>query len=446
MTFCRIKIRRGPALPTLLALFVMIAASISSARAFTDPPTITESVLHSFGNGYDGWYPQGELIHDSVGNLYGVAPLGGAKGGGVVFELSPISGGWTETVLYNFCSVTNCDDGNQPRGGLVFDTKGNLYGTTQYAGAKGGGVVFELSPGGGGWTETVLHNFDYTDGSLPSSRLIFDSAGNLYGTAPYGGPFGGGRGGGVAFELTPSSNGWTYTALYSFCEKTHCTDGDLPWGGLIFDSAGNLYGTTIDGGSGEAKCGSIGCGVVYELSPISGGWKETVLYSFCSASGCTDGRSPYDSLVFDSKGNLYGTTFAGGNGACQFNHGCGLVFELAPSGGGKWTERILYTFTGGSDGGNSYAPLIFDSAGNLSGMTYSGGNASCTYSLGCGVVFELRPGSNGRWTESVPYSFTGGSDGANPVSGLTSDSAGHLYGLTQSGGEFGPGVAFELHK
>jgi len=446
-TFSRIKTRSCSTLAALLALLVAIASLISPSLASVDP-AITESVLHSFGSGDDAFMPQGEMVFDSAGNLYGVSPLGGGKGGGAIFELSPVSGGWTETVIYAFCSVTNCNDGNEPRGGLVFDSNGNIYGTTQYGGTHALGVVFELSPSASGWTEKVLHNFcsaaNCADGWLPSSRLIFDSAGNLYGTAPYGGPFGGQRGGGVAFEMTKASNGWKYSVLYSFCKSAQCADGDLPWGGLAFDASGNLYGTTLDGGSGAAKCGSIGCGVVYELSPSAGGWKETVLYSFCSASNCTDGLSPYDSPVLDSRGDLYGTTYAGGNAACQFNHGCGLVFELVP-GGGKWTERILYTFTGGSDGGNSYAPLIFDTAGNLSGTTNSGGNPSCSYSLGCGVVFKLSRGSNGRWTESVPYAFAGGSDGANPVSGLTSDSV-HLYGLTQSGGNFEAGVAFELQQ
>jgi uncharacterized repeat protein (TIGR03803 family) len=271
----------------------------------------TETVLHSFGSGTDGYQPlNGSLMFDAAGNLYGTTQEGGTAGGGTVFELTPNgSGGWTETVLHSFGSGT---DGRFPLAGLIFDAAGDLYGTTELGGNSNAGTVFELTPnGGGGWTETVLHRFgNGTDGAEPWAGLIFDARGNLYGTTFQGGNYLGG----TVFELTPNgSGGWAETVLHSFGKGT---DGYQPtYGSLIFDAAGNLYGTTQLGGSSNS-------GTVFELTPDgSGGWAETLLDSF----DATDGqRFPWAGLIFDAAGNLYGTTYGGGT------YGHGTVFELTP--------------------------------------------------------------------------------------------------------------------
>jgi uncharacterized repeat protein (TIGR03803 family) len=376
----------------------------------------TETVLYTFTGGADGSYPQASLVPDSKGNLYGTASSGGDTSGtnctvfggcGVVFELSPPSGGkvpWTETVLYTF---TGGDDGSLPYAGLIFDSLGHLYGTTIGGGSSDYGTVFELSPPAGGkgpWTETVLYPFTgVIDGNNPFAALIFDSIGNLYGTA-----FGGSRGSGVAFELSPESGGscpsgtnqgnnWCETVLYDF---TGGKDGGSPYASLTFDAKGNLYSTTAIGGDTHGpNCKSTGgCGVVFEISPPSGGsgsWKETVLYPF---TGSTDGGYPEASVIFDSQGNLYSTTVDGGNTTgtnCSASSGCGVVFKASPPiSGTTWTESAIYTFNGGSDGAFPYASLIFNSAGNLYSTAYGGGDLSgsnCAGIGGCGVVFELMP-------------------------------------------------------
>lgn len=328
----------------------------------------TETVLHSFNNdGTDGWYPEAGVILDAAGNLYGTTLYG--QGYGMVFELSPSANGeWTEKILYNF---TGPYDGRYPHGDLVFDAAGNLYGTTDAGGVycslyQGCGTVFELSPNGsGGWTETVLHSFnnDGTDGINPICALILDAAGNLYGTANDAGAYGGG----IVFELTPAGGSWTETVLYSFGALP---DGRAPDAGLVFDTAGNLFGTTRTGGNDNV-------GTVFELAPNgSGGWTETVLHSFGDGD---DGFQPlYGSLIFDARGNMYGTTQEGGT------YAYGTVFELTPAGGGSWTETVLYSFDG-EDGWFPFAGVTFDASGNLFGTTYFGGVNKA------GNVFELTP-------------------------------------------------------
>ncbi len=351
----------------------------------------TEEVLHSFGQGADGGYAQAGLILDAAGNLYGTTYYGGTYGKGTVFELTPtVGGGWTEKVLYSFCSQTNCADGAEPYAGLIFDTAGNLYGTTYYGGAYtfcygGCGTAFELTPTvGGSWTEKVLHSFNQngTDGFYPSASLIFDTAGNLYGTTWEGGsgtyPLG------TAFELTPTAGGgWTEKVLHSF--NFNGTDGVQPLAGLIFDAAGNLYGTTLDGGPHAY-------GTVFVLTPTAGGgWTEKVLHAFGNPG---DGAELYAGLIFDAAGNLYGTTVNGGtsDNCRSYNNlpGCGTVFELT-SAGGVWTETVLHSFNdNGTDGFYPEAGLILDAAGNLYGTTFEGGTYSCI-GYGCGTVFELTP-------------------------------------------------------
>jgi uncharacterized repeat protein (TIGR03803 family) len=288
-----------------------------------------ETVLHSFHAGSDGSTPSfAGVIMDAAGNLYGTTSYGGIYGYGIVFELSPrAGGGWTETVLHSF---GNGDDGSWPQAGLTIDSAGNLYGTTFWGGiyrrctgGNGGcGTVFELSPSpGSGWTETVVHSFNGVDGWGPRSTLILDAGGNLFGTTEIGGvnPCASGSAGcGTVFELSPSpGGGWTETVLHTFGHPA--TDGSHPWTGVTMDAAGNLYGATLDGGI-------YGYGTVFEMSPREGGgWIETVLQNF----NITDGLSPYGLPVTDQAGNIYGTTYDGGSGLlCP--GGCGVVWEITP--------------------------------------------------------------------------------------------------------------------
>lgn len=267
--------------------------------------TWTESVLHSFGVDPDGQGPDGGVIFDASGNLYGTTASGGSSSWGTVFELSPVfGGGWTETVLHSF---TGAPDGANPKTSLVMDGAGNLFGTTTGGGSASGGCVFELSPNGVGWTESVLFNFPGTNGLEPYGSLIFDAAGNLYGTTPDGGA----GGVGTVFELSPGSSGWTETLLHQFNKHQ---GGETPVGGLTFDSTGNLYGTT-DGG------GAAGLGTAYKLVPGSSGYTIQYLHSFGSS---TDGAIPLAGVVLDSAGNIFGTTFQGGTG------NTGTVFEILP--------------------------------------------------------------------------------------------------------------------
>jgi uncharacterized repeat protein (TIGR03803 family) len=316
--------------------------------------------------------------------------------------------------------------------GLVPDSAGNLYGTTLDGGVYGTGTVFELTRGSNGrWMEHVLHDFaGGKDGEYPYAAPIFDTAGNLYGTTRYGGV----SGNGTVFELTPESSGtWTERVLFQF---TGGKDGSQPWSGLILDATGNLYGTTSGGGN-SSDCAYSSCGVVFELTRSSNGdWKEQVLHAFSGK----DGGSPLASLVFDGRGNLYGTT------EWDSVYFGGVVFELVHDSGGEWTEHVLHWFSRGSDGGNPVAGLILSAAGHLYGTTEFGGDLGACGGGGCGVVFELTRTSNGRWSEHVLHDFTGGADGANPLAVVIFDRAGNLYGTTSLGGSggLGNGTIFEL--
>ena len=387
-----------------------------------------KTVLYSFGNPPDGYGPFGNLIMDAAGNLYGTTGGGGVYCSpfyscGTVFKLSRTEGGgWTEVVLHSFGSG---NDGRSPNGSLIMDDDGNLYGTTSSGGVPGGGTAFKLSPdGNGGWTETVLYNFGGgNDGDYPDCGLLMDTAGNLYGSTLYGGAYGWG----TVFELSPNgSGGWTETVLHSFNYSSN--DGHSPIGSLVMDAAGNLYGTTYNGG---AFCQSTGCGTVFELSHGEGGWTETLLHSF----NANDGSGPEAGLVMDAAGNLYGTTFQGGNlgGLLCAPFGCGTVFEVSPVAGGGWTETTLYSFNGQPDAGYPQFSLILDTRGNLYSTTSMGGSDNY------GTAFELSP-RQGGWRETVLYSFELVNDGG-PTSGLIIDRAGDLYGATSGGDE---GLIYEL--
>jgi uncharacterized repeat protein (TIGR03803 family) len=431
----------------LLAIIVVILGLAPGAWAASKYKS-----LHTF-RGADGAEPTAGLIFDQAGNLYGTTASGGAGNGGTVFKLTRNSdGSRTQSVLYAFCSVNNCGDGMQPFAGLIFDQKGNLYGTTSLGGtcniavSPRCGTVFKLTPNSnGGWSESVLYSFcslkECLDGWVPLGGLIFDRAGNLYGTTVAGGPTNCVNSGcGTVFKLTPKANGsWTETVLYGFCSGTNCGDGFYPAVNLIFDGAGNLYGTTLEGGvSRFSNCGGFGCGVVFKLAPTSqGGWSETVLYNFCSRANCGDGWDAAN-LIFDQSGNLYGSAALGGSNSGPCSKGCGVVFQLTPKLDGRWTEKVLHRFTGSWDGRGPGAGLIFDRAGNLYGTTRVGGDLRCNNS-GCGVVFKLAPNSKGGWDETVLHDFFD-QPGAVPEAGLIFDSAGNLYGTTA--GDFNINTSF----
>jgi uncharacterized repeat protein (TIGR03803 family) len=432
----------------LVAALMFATAALPEAAAIGE--TVTENMLYRFCSQSacaDGAHPYSDLIMDGAGNLYGTTLYGGSSscgyGCGTVFKLAPTSAGWTQTVLYSFCSQAACADGGYPQAGLIMDGAGNLYGTTFYGGTNcpsnfGCGTVFKLAPNSTGWTESVLYSFcsqsNCADGATPLAGLIMDSAGNLYGTTFYGGGNCVGTDGcGTVFKLAPTSFGWAESVLYSFCSQSSCVDGRHPEAAVIMDSAGNLYGTTIQGG---ANCTTglynSGCGTVFKLALTSTGWTESVLYSFCSQTVCVDGATPLAGLIMDSAGSLYGTTQGGGENRFYY----GTVFKLAPTANG-WTETVLYRFCsqGGdrcADGEAPQAGLIMDGAGNLYGTTTGGGPQSK------GTVFILTPIA-GNWIESVLHSFcsqSGCADGDGPRAGLTMDGAGNLYGSTVFGGNF----------
>jgi hypothetical protein len=369
----------------------------------------TETLIYQFQGeaSKDGSVPTGGVIFDTTGKLYGVTAYGGTgdcvllgiKGGcGTVYELSPPTqrgGAWTKTILYSF---QGGNDGYFPSGNLVFDKLGNLYGATQFGGGKGNtcnqyyggncGTVFKLRPPkqkGDAWTEKILHSFAgvakgqrFGDGANPNGGLVLDSTGAVYGTVTFGGYQEGicdPGGCGATFELGPPAKkgeAWKEKVLYRF----HGRDGATPTAGVIFGGNGNLYGTASAGASNAN-------GAVYRLAaPMEGDgpWKDTVLYRF---KGKDDGEGPEGALVFDSVGNLCGTTIGGEDG--------GTVFQLdSPKNKGTWTLRVLHTFAGVPDGIAPDAPLIFDKLGNLYSTTQRGGTGPC-YPAGCGTVFEITP-------------------------------------------------------
>jgi uncharacterized repeat protein (TIGR03803 family) len=408
-----------------------------------------ETILYSFPSpGTNGTFSSAPLTLDRAGDLYGTSSQGGGSnkscgngGCGVVFELVRGTGGtWSEKVLHTFTGRT---DGGVPVSPLIFDALGNLYGTTEYAGNTNGckdagynqygcGVVFELSPNGTGWKITVLYTFSGgTDGGKPVGGLARDAAGNLYGTTSTGGDLTcAGIGCGVVFKLSQSGTTWTETVLHTF--ENDSVDGGVPYSTPVLDPAGNLYGTTVSGGS-------IGCGTVFELS-ASNSWAETILHSFTCG---TDGWNPTGPILLDSSGNVFGSTVLGGNSTFCVGTGCGVVYELSQS-SGTWNETIL-TNPGNWDG---YQPvgLAADHAGNLYYVGSSGGKSStCPVQQGCGAVTKLTPATGGTWTATVVHRFAGAPDGQEPQATVTLDAAGNLFG-TAPGGEPSYGIIYEVRQ
>jgi uncharacterized repeat protein (TIGR03803 family) len=390
--------------------------------------------------------PKGNLVADSSGNLYGTATMCGASTG-AVFELTrpvPPSKVWTEMLLDSSLA-------GDPEFGVIYDAAGNLYGTAR-GGATGFGFVFELSPpatDGGAWTETILYNFQggLTDGATPWGGVTFDDAGNLYGVTLRGGSgtqeYGFCTSGcGVAYKLSrPATQGgsWTETVLHAFTAKAGAI---FPVGAPIFDAKGNLYGGTEGGSSIGHSLGAA----AYRLTPPAGGgskWIYKLLYSFGA-----QGDGPQDSMTFHNGGHLYGTTQSGG----EFNEG--TVFELVPPlPGGEWTENVLYSFNGvPNDGFQPLADVAFDNAGNIYGTTQYGGSgqATCLDAIaGCGTVFKLvAPATEGgNWTETVLHSFSPpgvSPDGSEPSNGLLFWKNGVLFGGTPFGGRGGEGTVYGI--
>jgi uncharacterized repeat protein (TIGR03803 family) len=398
-----------------LAAALLIASSAYAGSTF--------KVLHSFHCDPSGCGPTGGLVFDDAGNLYGTTG-GGGDADATVFRLSPSSDGqWTYRLLYTL----TISQGSAVEPSLTLDPAGNLYGTSINGGAHDVGSVFELSRDPavtGGWSLRVLHSFlnTYEDGQYPWDKVILDKAGNVYGTTRYGGPED--AAGGVVFELTPGTGGdWGEDILYDFPSYR---GGCCPYAEVIFDEAGDLYGTTPGGGTGN------GDGTVFKLTHTASGWKEALVHSFQGP----DGSFPITGLVFDAKGNLYGTTQEGGG------YNSGTVFQLAPTATGRWKETILYDFPQFRNGGGPVSTPAFDKAGNLYG-TAAGGIGPC--SGGCGVVYKLAPGSSGKWTYSVLHRFTDKGDGAEPNGAVVFDKTGtHLYGTAIFGGTYNQGVVYEI--
>ncbi len=401
----------------------------------------TDSVLYDFNGGSAGGYPNSGLAADAAGNLYGTAQLGGTSSGcgvfgvyscGVVFELSPNGSGWTYSVVYAF---TGGADGATPYSTPAIDSRGSLYVTTSAGGGTANaGTLVQLTPNGNGmWTLTILHTFGSgTDGADPRAGVTI--RGNvLYGTTTSGGTEStcgafGDTPCGTVYQMVPiTATHWVERVIYNF---TGQSDGSAPLGGVIFDAAGYLYGTTSQGGSGG--------GAVYRLAPGSsplGGWQEETLHAF---TGGGDGGYSYSKLAFDSAGNMYGTTSAGGSS------GLGTVFQLQPAGGG-WTFGTLHSFTDTPDAAVPEAGVLVQ-GNTLYGTSYNGGTSLTCGPFGdtpCGTVYQL-VNNDGTWTESVTYSFTGAPDAAQPSADLYADQTGNLYGTGLYGGTAQYGAVFKV--
>ena len=419
LTFCSTQMAVA-AIRGALVLAGLSAMSLFGARL---AQAQTETVIYNFcpdGQGYScpsGAVPEGGLARRH-GKLYGTTHNGGAAGAGTVFELSPNGrGGWNESLLHSF---TGGADGESPFGNVIFDRQGNLYGTAAYGGANKYGVVFELSPVGSSWTETVLYNFtNGVDGAYPVGGLLMDPAGNLYGTTVNGGF------GAFVFELTPSGGNWTERVIYG--------PVDYGYTGLTRDTAGNIFGVSTE----TKGQNNVYINKAFELSPNGeGGWKSKVIYAFrhdVFANGTP---------VLDKAGNLYGTTFNDGA------NGLGTVYKLSPGRKG-WRKKTLYSFRGylQNDGANPGGGIVFDAAGNIYGATANGG---ANGDGGYGTVYELVPPVGpGHYQEKVLWSFNG-TDGSEPGDRLILDNTGKLYGTTSSGGgsgcssPVGCGLVFEV--
>jgi uncharacterized repeat protein (TIGR03803 family) len=405
----------------------------------------TYTVEHSFcvkSNCTDGAQPTATPIADASGNYYGTTTAGGSSNNGTVYRMSFNGTVWKSTVLHSFCLKTDCADGSQPHGGLIMDTAGNLYGMTTNGGYNNAGVVYELSPNGAKWTYTLLYKFckkmGCADGQNPfyanlsyqgaSTGAAYDGTSPLYGTTQMGGA----NQDGVVFQLTSSGGTWTESIAYNFCSLANCIDGGMPFSGVVVDGSGNLFGTAPLGGVGESEdC----CGVLFELKH-GAHWTYTQLYNFCSdmvSMVCLDGQGPLAPPMIDATGNLYGTTALGGS------HNLGTVYKVVPNGTNS-KITTLYNFcptTNCPDGDFPWTgALTMDASGSLYGTTSQGGGKA-----NAGTVYSLSGPKLNKFNALV--AFTGRNGGASQ-SGVTLDSSGALYGVTQGGGKEKDGVFFKI--
>jgi uncharacterized repeat protein (TIGR03803 family) len=416
------------------AAFAGAAPAVVSARA----APMQFQVLYSFRGGNDGALPAAGLMTDTTGAFYGTTQSGGLRNMGTAFRLTRSGSGYAESVLHAFAGGKH--DGAVPVAGLIEDRSGVLYGTTEGGGnqsykrfcrgskIRGCGTVFRLTRSGSGYAESLIYAFRDDakgDGMFPYAGLIAGEAGALYGTTYFGG------GQGNVIELTPTRKGYTEASLYAFQYSPSgeaFPDGALPAAGLLADGSGALYGTTVLGGDCPVEP-LYGCGVVFKLTPSASGYTFGVLYAF---QGGDDGNWPVAGLIADKNGALYGTTQYGGTASD------GTVFKLTPA-GSRYSETVLHDFAGGSDGALPVASLTSDKRGALYGTTAAGGSANS------GTIFTMTPSASG-YSERVLHSFRGGSDGADPVAKLIVGKTGALYGTTQSGGTYGVGTVFAFKR
>jgi uncharacterized repeat protein (TIGR03803 family) len=409
---------RGVRVLFLLIGPVLLLAGASQPALAQPAQSPTYKVIHDFsGTGGDGATPYGGVTLDQFGSVYGTTNLGGRYGAGSVYQISRNGSSWAFNLLHSF---TGGSDGSGPGfGDLAMRNDCALFGTTGGGGSFG--TTFEVRPranlcpgSGSAWQESVIHEFGSgQDGAQPIGGATIDTAGNLFGTTSLGGAYGNG----AIYGITPSG---AESVIYSF---TGGTDGTNPVAGVSTDTDGNLYGTTSFGGA-------FGAGAVYELSPSGPGWSEKVLYSF---QGGSDGQNPVGGVIVNPAGDLYGTTFDGGI------NGGATVYQLSPF-GGRWTFTTLYSFSGGY--GGPYNKLTLDDTGNLYGTTNGDG------ANGRGSVFKLAP-SHGSWNFTDLYDFSGGSliggsDGGTPYGAVAVDSQGNIFGTAAIGGTKNQGVVFEI--
>jgi uncharacterized repeat protein (TIGR03803 family) len=413
-----------------LHFFLLLATMLCSVQVWAGPRF---QLLHTFAGPYsDGSSPATPLLLGPNGSLFGATTFGGADsadcfpyGCGTAFELAPRNGRWNEGLLYSF-SPTTSGVANYPNteGPLVLDAAGNIYGAALFGSGTSNcncGTVFQLTPSGGSWTENIIHGFaggGGNDGQYPNSGLVSDSAGNLYGATQDGGFNGSNTG--TVFELTPNGDGsFTYNVIYSF-GTARPNDGVQPSGPLTIDAAGNVYGTTVYGGT-------YSYGTAYKLTPSAGTWTESILFNFSIDYGTAPDPN---GVRFDGAGNLYGTTSYGGP------YGLGTIYKLTPT-VGIWNRTVLHNFTGGEDGAYPFGGIVFGPGGVLYGAAAEGGI------FGYGNVYEFSL-VNGKWKQTILHQFTNGNDGSNPYVPLVINQLGNLYGAAYQGGAYGFGTAFEI--
>ncbi|HSC17296.1 MAG TPA: choice-of-anchor tandem repeat GloVer-containing protein [Rhizomicrobium sp.] len=447
------------------------AGSVKTLHAFSDC---------SGGKCHDGSAPAGNLVRDSSGNLYGTTSQGGKHGAGTIFQLSPDGkGSWRQSTIYSFCSEDDCADGATPQSTLIIDANGSLYGIAQAGGEdEGAGVGFKLERGADGWELIVIHNFcgadapedDCMGGATPAGGFTYAgaAAGLPYdGESPlYGASTEGGEGeAGIIYQLKPRKDNarekdkeeWRISELYVFCapdgvaarryapnragiheEGGNCDDGKMPSGSLLVDGRGNLYGTTYFGGEDANYEG--GGGVVFELArdPVTKTWNESVLYKFCSVASCRDGRAPHGGLISDATGNLYGATQFGGHNCNNGQFNCGAVFMVSPNGEHS-VSRVLHAFCSAADCADGATPQ-----GALA-MDETGNLFGATLNRGKnkgGVVYKLQP--DGKL--QVLHSFCGTKEcsGGRYPNGVILDLKGQLFGVATAGGKKNGGLIFQL--